>query len=230
MKELLLLHGWGFGSAAWTPLVPLLARHFRVRLGHLPGYGETVDVSSLPPGTAVCAWSLGGQSALRLAATYPEHIAQLILIGTSPRFVCGPDWSAGLAPQVLSDFATSVASDPGLALKRFAALINHGDDDARTATRTLLTLAESRWPSADVLAEGLQALRDDDLRALVPRIAQPTLLVHGERDALMPVAAAQWLATHLPAAKLAILPGRGHAPFVTAAEACAKSIQEFLVG
>jgi pimeloyl-[acyl-carrier protein] methyl ester esterase len=229
MRELLLVPGWGFGSAAWSPLIPLLAGHGRIRQTHLTGYGEAIDIDTLIPATVICGWSLGAQVAMKLAAAHPERVSRLILIGASPRFVRCSDWPAGLAADVLDDFAAAVAANPARALKRFAALVNQGDDDARTATRTLLALTGTP-PAAEVLADGLRALRDDDLRAMVSGIKQPTLLIHGDNDALMPVAAAQWLAAHLADAELRILPGRGHAPFLSATTACAESIREFLVG
>ena len=38
MKDLALIHGWGTGSVAWEPVLPLLAQRFRVHLVALPGY------------------------------------------------------------------------------------------------------------------------------------------------------------------------------------------------
>ena len=41
------------------------------------------------------------------------------------------------------------------------------------------------------------------------------LVIHGERDQLVPVGAARYLAEHLPQARLEIIPRAGHAPFLT---------------
>jgi pimeloyl-ACP methyl ester carboxylesterase len=45
---------------------------------------------------------------------------------------------------------------------------------------------------------------------LLPRIAAPTLVIHGDRDPLVPVAAAHDLARRIPGADLEIVPGMGH--------------------
>lgn len=60
-----------------------------------------------------------------------------------------------------------------------------------------------------------QAAAGIDLRPQLPRLAQPTLIIHGDADALVPVADARWLAHALPNARLALLPGAGHVPTLT---------------
>lgn len=45
---------------------------------------------------------------------------------------------------------------------------------------------------------------------LLPRIGAPTLVVHGDKDPLVPVAAAYNLARHIPGAQLEIIPEMGH--------------------
>jgi pimeloyl-ACP methyl ester carboxylesterase len=45
---------------------------------------------------------------------------------------------------------------------------------------------------------------------LLRRIAAPTLVIHGEDDPLVPVAAGHDLAQHIPGARLSIIPGMGH--------------------
>ena len=66
------------------------------------------------------------------------------------------------------------------------------------------------------LEHGLGGLVDDDLAYVAPwgfdpeRVVAPTLLVHGERDRIVPSAHSSWLAEHLPAAELRLLPGDGH--------------------
>ena len=65
------------------------------------------------------------------------------------------------------------------------------------------------------LRAGLNILLGSDLRNYVAMIKTPTLLVHGERDMLTPAGAAHWLAEHLPDARLEMLQGAAHAPFLS---------------
>jgi pimeloyl-ACP methyl ester carboxylesterase len=54
-----------------------------------------------------------------------------------------------------------------------------------------------------------------DLRNDLHRITQPTLIIHGESDVLVPVEEADWLAKTLPNSKLVILKSAGHVPTMT---------------
>jgi len=230
MKDLVLIHGWGFGQCVWTPAVERLARYFRVHLASLSGYGEPLAANEIPAGAILCGWSLGAQEVMRLALTQPKQAARLVLVGATPRFVRTDEWPHGLSPDILQKFSTAVADDPSLALKRFAALVNHGDDDALAMTRKLNSLAGSRLPSPTVLFEGLRALRETDLRSIVGHITQPTLVIHGDNDELVPLAAARWLADELAHGRLATMPGRAHAPFLSATKHFADLIAEFALG
>jgi pimeloyl-[acyl-carrier protein] methyl ester esterase len=112
-------------------------------------------------------------------------------------------------------------------LRRFAALLNQGDERARALTRKLTALINQRIDDETTLAAGLAELRDTDLRKSAVVVRLPTLLIHGERDPLMPLAAAQWLAGHMPNARLEILPGAAHAPFLAQPDRFADMLQQF---
>ncbi len=224
MTDLVFLAGWGFDKRVWQPVVERLADEFRI--------GYELDAAS--PDAVVCGWSLGAMRAMKFASeksAMATRLAKLILVGATPRFVQAPDWPAAQPPELLDGFAAAVAADPPAALRRFAALLNRGDDRARDLTRQLGDLLREHIPDAATLAAGLAELRDTDLResvaAAFSRIRQPALLIHGERDPLMPPAAAQWLAAHLPNAHLEVFPGAAHAPFLAQPERFAHLVREF---
>lgn len=224
--DLALISGWGLGAAAWGPVVDTLASRCRVHLVELPGYGATPPdgasfvetaqavAAALPDGVALCGWSLGALLALQAAQQAPQRIARLILVGATPSFMQRTDWAPAQPPALLDAFAAAVREDAGATLHRFAALLNQGDAQARRLTRALAGAPGGALPDGATLAAGLRWLRDVDLRAQVPAIAAPTLLIHGERDPLMPLAAAQWLAERLPAARLVSFADAAHAPFL----------------
>jgi pimeloyl-[acyl-carrier protein] methyl ester esterase len=216
MNELVLIHGWGFGSAVWRPVVEQLPPHFRVHLVDLPGYGDdSLSPEHMPAGAVVCGWSLGALVAVQWAERYPDQAARLVLTGATPCFVQASDWPAAQPAELLDGFAAAVAIDRKAALRRFATLLNQGDDHARPLTRQLSALLDQSVPESACLANGLDMLRTTDLRASLPRIPQPTLVVHGDHDPLMPIAAGRWLADHLPAGRLEVFAGAAHAPFLS---------------
>jgi pimeloyl-[acyl-carrier protein] methyl ester esterase len=228
MRDLVLVHGWGFGSAVWLPVVAELPAALRVHRIDLPGY-DSRDFSPemLPADAVVCGWSLGALHALQWAQRFPDKVARLVLVGATPRFIQAPDWPWAQAPALLDDFASGVASDAAAALRRFAALLNRGDQQARPLTRELSASLDAFMPTTTCLLEGLETLRTADLRHAVADIAQPALVIHGEHDPLMPPAAGRWLADRLPGGRFEVFEGAAHAPFLSDRRRFAAAIAEF---
>lgn len=242
--DLALLHGWGLGAGAWNDVAGRLGERFRVHRVSLPGYDGSADdgrdfaqtalavADALPAGSTLCAWSLGGMLALAAAAARPGHFARLVLVGTTPKFVQADDWPCAQVAENHATFTRAVAKAPAATLTRFVMLFNQGDDKARAVVRALTPLLVDRdsaagLPPAPVLAKGLDWLRDADLRAAVPGIATPALVVHGDSDPLMPFAAGEWLAAQLPDARLERFPGSAHAPFLADPEHFVRALTDF---
>lgn len=247
-SDLVLLHGWGLGPQVWTGLVRHLPPGLRVRTPALPGHGgaaarsQTLEawgdalLPELPDGAVVCGWSLGGLVALDLARRHPHKVARLVLIGTSPCFVTRADtarapWPHGLAASTVAGFIEDFAHDPAATLRRFVALQALGDARRRTVSNALnAALADIGQCDPAALDVGLRLLADSDQRPALADVRQPVQLIHGAGDALMPVAAAEWLATQLPDARLARLDDCGHAPFLSRPEDCAALIEDVVRG
>lgn len=241
IPPLVLLHGWGLGPAIWLSLRPHLTAFPAIHAPWLPGHGpapaahgpELADwtdalVPDLPDQALVVGWSLGALVALDLARRHPRKVARLALIGATPRFIAGPEWPHGLAAGTVQGFRDGFAVDPPATLRRFVALQTLGD-----ARRKAVALALSEAlpavgaENAPGLAEGLRLLAETDLRDQVATITLPTRLLHGEGDALMPAAAATWLADHLPNARLSVFTDCGHAPFLSRPADCATLLAGF---
>ncbi len=206
-------HGHDTGAEVDPYTLDALARHHEDRLARR---------------TVLAGWSLGGMVALTLARRRPERIAGLVLIGATPRFTTAPGWPHGLDPALLADFSDALARDQATTLQRFLALQSQGCAQARTLTRRLRALAEDAPPPrASALAGGLDILRSADLRDLLKEIHCPVLLIHGERDPVVPAAAARAMAARLADARLHLLPGAGHAPFLSHTRHCHELIRAF---
>jgi pimeloyl-ACP methyl ester carboxylesterase len=67
-----------------------------------------------------------------------------------------------------------------------------------------------------------------DLRQEIGSINQPTLILHGDADKLVPLESAQWLAKTMPNATFTVLSGAGHVPTMTRPHEVAKEIMDFL--
>lgn len=238
---IVLLHGWGTHSGVWTDLAARLGSTCEVLTPDLPGHGastmvEPYEIETLvdqlsaaaPPACMVAGWSLGGQLALVWARRHPQQVRRLVLIASTPRFVSADDWPHGVHPQVLERFAADLAADAAGTLRRFLLLESRGDAHAHAVARTLeAALAARPLPGAAVLASTLSWLQSTDLRAQLPQLTQPALVLHGDRDQITPVAAGSYLAANLPQARMAVIEGAAHTPFLSSAHRMSTLMAEF---
>jgi pimeloyl-[acyl-carrier protein] methyl ester esterase len=246
LKALVLLHGWGMSPAVFDGLGTRLSTRYEVQPVRLPGYDDGACepyeleriarhvAAAAPERCFVAGWSLGGEIAIAWARAEPQQIERMALIATTPCFVQRDGWSHAVEACVLQEFASALHRDAAGTLKRFAALQAHGDVAAkRVATALRACVACSGGdsiPDNRTLQRGLDVLIDTDLRAVLHEIGTEALVIHGERDALVPLAAAEYLASRLPRGRLAIVPGAAHAPFVSDAQTVADLMVEFFDG
>jgi pimeloyl-[acyl-carrier protein] methyl ester esterase len=241
---LALLHGWGMNARVFDALADHLADDFEPRALNLPGHGGHAALphntlqswaddlaQQLPPQSMVLGWSLGGQVAMRAALDHPDKISRLVLLASTPAFVATADWQAGMALGDLETFGSALIADQTATLLRFLSLQTRGMAGQKTVLHALRQAFLS-VPQADAgaLASGLDMLRHTDLRAALPQLVQPTLVVHGALDTLTPPAAGSWLAGTLPHARHIALPRAAHAPQLSHSLEVAAAIREFAHG
>jgi pimeloyl-[acyl-carrier protein] methyl ester esterase len=99
------------------------------------------------------------------------------------------------------------------------------DDPGRSRVEALR--AATPLPDPAGAQAGLDVLATGDLRPSLAALDLPTLVVHGERDAICPVGAARALAAAIPGAALRVLAGRGHAPFLSRPGLLADAVLSF---
>jgi len=243
---LVLLHGFAMHGALFAPLVDALAAHRRMHVIDLPGHGRSppsaaftlealVDALDTAVETDarldVVGWSLGGQAALEWARLRPSRIRKLVLVATTPSFVTRAGWPHAMSAPTLARFGDELRVAYRLTLARFLALQVHGSDEGRATLAKLRTrLLDRGEPTPRVLAAALALLRETDLRASLPSIATPALVIGGERDAIVPIEATRRLAAALPNGHHATIAGASHAPFLSHTRAFVDVVRPFLDG
>jgi len=240
--ELVLLHGWGMNAAVWSDLAAALAGQCRVTLIELPGHGESpllpggslaqwarACIEAAPPRAVWLGWSLGALVALQAALEAPSRITRLLLTAGTPRFVQSEDWPCAMPQATFQQFSGALAQDPQTALDRFLALQVRGTADARVTLRSLRGGFRER-PAAlpQALEQGLELLRSSDLRPYLGGLDCPSRWLLGERDTLVPWTVARQLPGVLPGARVEVLAGAGHAPFLSHRQAFAGWVRESL--
>ena len=244
----LLLHGSGPGVTAyanWRLVIPALAERFHVVAPDLVGFGysDRPDGAAYGPDTWVAQVlslldglgldhahvvgnSFGGAIALRLAATVPQRVRRLVLMGSMGvhfpiteglERVWGYEPSPENMRRVLDTFAYSrdLVNDD-LARVRYESSIQPGFQEAFAA---MFPSPRQRWVDALCTPE-------DELRAL----PHHTLVVHGREDQVIPVAASHRLADLLPNADLAVFSRCGHWSMIERNAEFNRIVGDFLAG
>lgn len=247
-----LVHGWSLSSAVFADLTAHLARHHRVIAPDLRGHGASDpgpfaladladDLGLLLTaldlqGVTLLGWSLGGPVALsalarerRPAPAAADRVTRLILASSTPRFTAGDGWPHGLPAQHVAVLGHRVRRDPARALARFFDdLLAPDEREPALRARAAAVRAGIPLPDPDAAQAGLDVLAATDLRPALAALSLPTLVVHGEADPICPAGAGRALAAAVPGARLALLPGAGHVPFLTRPDAFAAALAPFL--
>ncbi|MEU6841505.1 alpha/beta fold hydrolase [Streptomyces sp. NPDC046716] len=165
--------------------------------------------------------SMGGRVAQWLAADHPGRVDRLVLGCTSP----GAPHGVERGPAVRKALADP---DPDAAR---AALLDLMYTPAYTATHPgpFHTLGDPAMPP-HARRRHLRASARHDAWDALPRIAAPTLVVHGTDDDFNPTANAPLLADRVPGARLLLIPGGRHAYFEEYADVATPPVIAFLDG
>ena len=222
---LVLLHGGGFDHAdfAWGAVMERLTGRVRMLAPDLPGYGQSAALApatTIPDlGRWVLDWmdgvgvercdigglSMGGGVALWLALEHPERIRRLVLVASYGMMARAPFHRlariAGRLPSRAPLYRAAAASDRLARLGlRFAfvdpARIPDGTiaELRRVAARQAARQSFSSFLRGEMGRHGTVTNLTDDL----PDLAQPTLIVHGTKDPLVPVVNARDAAATIP--------------------------------
>ena len=252
----LLLHGGGVDSArlSWRLAMPVLAKDHRVFAFDWPGYGESdahpgvnsiqfysdfthqvMDKLGLPK-ASLAGISLGGSAALLFGLQYPERVEKLVLVdpyglqrkvalhGFSYWFVQRPSltrisyaWlrrSRALTRWTLS----YILSRPGSITDELV------DELYQIIQKEDIFLPFQSLQQSEVLPNGLRTVMIDR----VSELKMPTLIIHGGKDKLVPLACSQEAVRINPDIQLAVMKGCGHWPQRDWPDEFNRLISEFL--
>lgn len=208
--KMLTLSGWGQPADALRPIAPKAA-HFdysaQPSVDHIfeALEREARDVE------LIIGWSMGGQLAARAISAGLIAPQKLVLLATPFRFVEGADKNGlGMKADTFAQFRDNLAKNQPRTLKKAWALVAHGDERAEDVAQLMAALNPSH-EQADWL-KWLDSLSNYSCEGLEFKGFPPTLLVHGDRDAVVSPAQSREFAERIPQVALEIWQGCGHAP------------------
>ena len=234
--RLILLPGWGLGTAPLQPLVEALRGldpRLHIDIEPLPmlessdpaDWLDELD-ATLPLDAWLGGWSLGGMLATELAARRGERCSGLLTLASILRFVAESDWPAAMPAETFKAFRQGCAVDAPATLKRFTLLSAQGAVDARGLSRQLLGAAPQ--PQSATLLAGLDLLANLDTRAALRADKGLQLHLYAGADALVPASAAQALLELLPDVEVGLIDNASHAFALERPHEIAAAIQSFL--
>ena len=232
-EPLLLLHGWGGSSLSFMAASAKLEERFRVLAPDLPGFGFSqtppqawgaADYAGVVAGLLVASGfgsvnvvghSFGGLVATALATSKPELVQRLVLVASPVvRLPADRDVRARIGGYARVKFLANLLPPFKQRILEWGRM-KYGSEDYRQAGNMRPTLVK-------VLGE--------DWRHALPNVTAPALLIYGENDAEVPLTVAEAAMQSLPeGARLIVLPGAGHFPFLDDPNAFVEALTGFLM-
>jgi pimeloyl-ACP methyl ester carboxylesterase len=205
----------------------------RVAHSDLPGIEQRIDdiravldeVGS--ERATVVGISDGGPIAAVFAATYPERTRGLVMVNSYARRLRSDDYPWGPTAEDWRGFEEAFRQDWGGPLF-LDILMPSRVDDADFANWWAAYLRRSSSPGA--AAAYLRMNAHIDVRAALPAIHVPTLILHSVGDNICPVEGARYVASQIPGARLVELPGDDHQAWASEPERLIGEIEEFVTG
>jgi class 3 adenylate cyclase len=171
--------------------------------------------------------SEGAPMSILFAATHPELISSLVLYGAVPRSTWAEDYPWATPREDL--LASSHEMEPYLYEGAIAEVMAPSVSDFPIVRETFAKL--QRYSSSpSMLRQTFEMFLDIDVRAILPTVSVPTLVMHREGDRAVNRRAGEWMAGQIPGAKYVQLPGIDHAMFVGDTDAILDEVEEFLTG
>jgi pimeloyl-ACP methyl ester carboxylesterase len=242
-----LIHGYTDNARDWVPMLPYLAKRYRLILVDIRGHGQSskpeccytrldfaYDIKLLLDALGVqkadiVGHSLGSIIAQTFAEYWPERTAHVVLISSTGGL---PPGRPKKPPQF--DFAAEIRKlkEPIEADSPFMIawwdsptpvdsdfIRRQRKDAAGIPLRVWLAVLDQALPANNIYG---------DLQNSLPRLKAPTLLIWGSKDPIMEEDVRQSLRDALPNAKVKTFDGLGHNPFWEDPRGVAEVINAFL--
>lgn len=248
-EPLLLIHGFTSSSYTWTDVAPELSKKYRVIAPDLPGFGLTSKPKDAPYNykafsealiklmdklgvqkASVAGNSMGGGTALQLTLDHPDRVDKLILIDSAGVAHGDKDIMFRLMATPGINSFMSACNNPtftALNLKKMAFY----DDSKVTREKAEAYFLPFRTKGA--LNAAARTMNENDLAGPEPRLGEikkETLIIWGDKDALIYPPVAYKFEKSIKGSRLEILEKCGHMPQEERPEETAAIMMRFLAG
>jgi len=248
---ILLVHGLSGSWRNWLENIPYLARSHRVVALDLPGFGLSpmpeypitiksygqflgrfADLIGLDRETALIGHSMGGFIATEAAILNPRRFSSLTLVAAAGITYAKlrrtqKDVARPIAEMMMPVAAGSLRRSFGrsrLRAAQFAGVFAHPE----RISRELLWELGAYGVHAPATLQAAYEMAGYDTRERLSEIDLPTLLIWGNRDLLVPVAAAFAYRKRMPQAEMAVIDDTGHMVQMERPDRFNQDVEEFI--
>lgn len=248
-RPVVLIHGWPLSGRSWEPQVlPLVQAGYRVVTYDRRGFGDssrpydgydydtfTADLAALLDhldlrDVTLVGFSMGGGEVARYLATHGSaRVSQAVFAAAVPPAL-HEDQGGGLDDDTIAEFEQGVTGDRLAFLEQFTSdfVSANGErkvsEELRRHLWNLGSIASPKGTLDCIAAFGRTDFRDD-----VARIDVPTLVLHGDADAIVPLeVSGQRTADAIEGAQLHVFEDGPHAINASHAEEFNQALLEFL--
>ena len=188
---------------------------------------EVCDALELSGDLTFVGHSISCSVGILAAIRRPELFSRLVLLGPSPCFLNDPpDYRGGFERSDLEGLLELMSHNYLGWAQQFAPLVSA--DGARAVTRQL---SDSFCSTDPIMAYAFaQATFFSDIRPVLKLCPSPSLILHHQRDALVPTSVADYLHTALPGSTLQTLDVSGHCAHMSHPQLVSTAIHHYLQG
>ncbi len=243
----LLAHGFGCDQNLWRLVTPVLAERFRVvlfdhtgagrsdhsawnaqRYSSLDGYADDVleicrelDLREV----VLVGHSVSAMIAVLAANREPGRFAKLVLLTPSPCYLDDGDYRGGFSRADIDELLASLESNYLGWSAAMAPVIMGNPERPELGEELTNSFCRTDPAIARVFA---RATFLSDNRADLPKVTVPTLVIESAQDAIAPREVGRFTHEQIPGSRLVTLDAIGHCPQLSAPEATAAAIAEFV--
>ncbi|HEU5103182.1 MAG TPA: alpha/beta hydrolase [Roseiflexaceae bacterium] len=224
----LLLHGWSAFKELWWSTMLALAPHAQAYAPDMPGHGDSPLLGSSTmrqiaeriarfcaalghERVVVVGHSMSGNIALELALARPNLVERLVLVDPAVQPGEMPLYTRSYLDQTFGWAVLRTSMAAARQLSVFGRLVPH-EHQGGVVLPALRRVTYMARHDADALRVLLDSLFDNPLGPRLAEVRQPTLVISGEFDPLVPPPLSQRVAAAIPGAQYTVIRRAAHNP------------------
>jgi sigma-B regulation protein RsbQ len=240
-------HGFGCDQNMWRLLAPSYASRYRTVLFDLVGSGRS-DLAAYDPkkydtlhgyaddmlelaaafgeGKSIfVGHSVSAMIGLLASVKQPDAFAAQIMIGPSPCYINDGDYVGGFSRTDIDSLLVAIESNYLGWSSNMAPAIMGAPEQPELAAELTNSFCRT---DPEIALQFARVTFLSDVRADVPKLRVPALIVQCNDDLIAPISVGEYLHRELPRSMLRVIENLGHCPHLSAPSSTAQAMDAFL--